>query len=70
MADYDDIDQEYDPVDIDATVEALREAWKCMPDMSLSELLDTVTPLPFVEMTNSELIETLNEFIHQSCQKL
>jgi hypothetical protein len=66
MADYNDIDQEYDPVDIDATVEALREAWKCMPDMSLSELLDTVTPLPFVEMTNSELIETLNEFIHQN----
>lgn len=66
MEGYNDIDQEYDPIDIDATVEALREAWKCMPSVSLSELLDTVTPLPFVEMTNSELIETLNEFIHQN----
>lgn len=66
MEDYNDIDQEYDPVDIDATVEALREAWKCIPSVSLSELLDTITPLPFVEMTNSELIETLNEFIHQN----
>lgn len=57
-------EQEYQ--DIDGTVEAIRAAWKCVPEMSLSELLDTVTPLPFVEMSNSELIDTLNEFIHQN----
>lgn len=61
-----DIEMEYDEVDIDATVEAIRAAWNCVPDVSLSELLDMVTPLPFVEMKNSELIESLNEFTHQN----
>ena len=54
------------PNDIDGVVEALREAWKCVPDMSLSELLDTVTPEPFCEMNSEELIESLNEFILQN----
>lgn len=66
MNSYQDIDREYDPADIDGTVEALREAWKCAPDISLSELLDSVTPMPFVEMSNAELLESLNEFIHQN----
>lgn len=66
MQDYDNIEQEYDLIDIDGTVEAIREAWRCVPDASLSELLDIVTPMPFVELSNSELIESLNEFIHQN----
>lgn len=66
MPEYNDIEKEYDPIDIDGTVEAIRAAWKCVPDVSLSELLDTVTPMPFVEMTNQELNESLNEFIHQN----
>jgi hypothetical protein len=53
-------------IDIDATVEALREAWKCIPHVSLSELLDTVTTMPFVELTNEEFISELNEFILQN----
>lgn len=57
---------EYDVQDINGTVEAIREAWNCVPEMSLGELLDTVTPMPFVEMTNQEIIESLNEFIHQN----
>lgn len=61
-----DNDDEYDYIDIDATVEAIRAAWKCVPDMSLSELLDTVTPMPFVEMTNEELITELNSFVLQN----
>jgi len=68
MLDYDEDEQEYDYVDIDATVEAIRAAWKCVPDTSLSELLDLVTPMPFVELKNSELIEVLNEFTHQNFQ--
>lgn len=63
---YDNIEDEVDVVDIDATVEAIREAWKIYPDMSLSQLIDTVTPMPFTEMTNAELIESLNEFILQN----
>lgn len=59
-------DGEYDEIDIDATIEALREAWKCVPDISLSELIDAVTPMPFCEMKNSEIIESLNEFILQN----
>lgn len=53
-------------VDIDGTVEALRAAWKCVPEMSLSELLDTVSQMPFCELSNQELIEQLNEFILQN----
>lgn len=53
-------------IDIDATIEAIREAWKLVPDMQLWEVLDEVTPMSFVEMTNSDLIEALNEFILQN----
>jgi hypothetical protein len=52
--------------DIEGTVEALKEAWECVPELSLAELLDEVTPMPFVEMTNEELRESLNEFILQN----
>lgn len=58
--------EDYNPQDIDGTVEALRAAWKCVPHLSMAELLDEVTPMPFVEMTNEELIESLNEFVHQN----
>lgn len=61
-----DLEIEYDDIDIDATIEAIRAAWKCAPDISLSELLDTATPMPFCELKNSELIESLNEFILQN----
>lgn len=67
--DYNDILDELDDteyIDIDATIEAIREAWKCVPDISLSQLLDTATSMPFCEMKNSELIEELNQFIHQN----
>lgn len=63
--DYDNED-EYDEIDIDATVEALREAWKCVPDFSLSQLLDESMSMPFCEMKNSEMIEELNEFVLQN----
>lgn len=53
-------------IDIDATVEAIRAAWKLVPHMQLSELLDTVTPMSFVEMTSRELTDELNEFILQN----
>ena len=70
---YDNIDEvlddENDYIDIDATVEALREAWKCVPTASLSELLDSVTTMPFCELKNEEIIHELNEFILQKHQK-
>lgn len=64
---WDDFDyEEREPVDIDATVEALREAWKLMPSASLYEVLDTTTHMPFMELSNQELINAINEFIHQN----
>lgn len=66
MNQFDNIEDEFDDIDIDATVEAIREAWKCVPSMSLSQLLDEVTPMPFCEMKNQEIIESLNEFILQN----
>lgn len=62
----DDIELESDYQDISGTMAALEEAWRCVPDLSLAELIDTVTPAPFSELTNSELIEALNEFVHQN----
>lgn len=62
-------DDEREYIDVDATVEALREAWKCAPGCSLSELLDSATSMPFCELSNSELIHDLNDFILQNSQK-
>lgn len=59
-------ENEDDYIDIDATIEAIRAAWKCVPDMTLSQLLDTATPMPFCEMRTDELIESLNEFVLQN----
>lgn len=65
--DWDEFDvEENDNIDIDATVEALREAWKLVPTASLYEVLDLATHMPFMELSNHELIEALNEFIHQN----
>ena len=58
--------EEQDYIDIDATVEAIRAAWRCVPHLSLSELLDNVTQMPFCELRNEELIQELNEFILQN----
>ena len=63
--DYDN-DQEYDEQDIGATVEALREAWKCVPELSLSQLLDDIMPMSFCEMKNAEIISELNDFVLQN----
>jgi hypothetical protein len=54
------------PADISATIAALETAWRCLPDMSLAELLDTILPAPMYDLTNAELVEVLNEFIHQN----
>ncbi len=67
IEEWDENEGEY--IDIDATVEAIREAWKCVPDASLSELLDLVTSMPFVELKNDELINELNEFILQNSKQ-
>lgn len=69
IREFDEIEREIDFPDIEATIEAIRAAWECVPDASLSELLDSVTPMPFVELSNAELIECLNEFIHQNSSK-
>jgi len=66
---WDEHDDEKEIPDIDATIEALREAWKCAPDASLYELLDIVTSMPFMELTNKELIQELNDYILQNTAK-
>ena len=60
------IEKESDIQDIDATVEAIRVAWKCVPTADLSELLDSIMPAPMCEMTNQEILDALNEFIMQN----
>lgn len=66
---WDEHDDEKEIPDIDATIEALREAWRCAPDASLYELLDIVTSMPFMELTNRELIQELNDYILQNTTK-
>jgi hypothetical protein len=53
-------------IDIDSAVEAIREAWKCVPDMSLEQVLEEAVPAPLCEVTNTEMIDSLNEFILQN----
>lgn len=60
------IEMEADSQDINATVEAIREAWKCVPDFNLSQLLDEAMPAPMCELPNADIIEALNEFIIQN----
>lgn len=62
---FDDL-EEVEYQDISGTIAALEQAWRCAPEASLSELIDSVTPMPFCELTNAEFIEALNEFIHQN----
>lgn len=64
MEDWDDMD--YQEIDIPLTIGALDAAWKCVPHVTLSELLDMATPAPFAMMTNEELVEALNEFTLQN----
>jgi len=52
--------------DIDAVVEAIREAWKCVPTFSLGRMLDEATSAPFYDLTSDELVAELNEFILQN----
>lgn len=52
--------------DVDATIEALRECWKCVPHMSLGELIDSVTSSPIFDLDENELLSELNEFAHQN----
>lgn len=63
---YEDNLEEVEYQDIGGTMAALEAAWRCVPEASLSELIDSVTPMPFCELSNAELIEALNEFIHQN----
>lgn len=60
------MEEETSYIDVDGTVEAIREAWKLVPHMNLSQLLDTATDMPFCELSNQELIHELNEFILQN----
>ena len=68
MEEFETVDEwtDYEENDIDRVVEAIREAWKTAPTMSLSELLDEATPAPFCELSGSELVESLNNFILQN----
>ncbi len=66
MTNEDNYDEDRDYIDVDATVEAIREAWKLVPHFSLSEVLDNATTAPFCELSNTELINELNNFIHQN----
>jgi hypothetical protein len=63
---HDDYDETSEYIDIDGTVEAIRAAWRCTPHVSLSQLLDSATSMPFCELSNAELINELNEFILQN----
>ena len=59
-------DEDNGLIDIDCTVEAIREAWKIVPHMELSEMIDVVAQAPLCELSNAEFIHELNEFILQN----
>lgn len=52
--------------DVDAVVEALRVAWKMMPEENLSHALRVITQGEEDYLGPEELLETINEFILQN----
>jgi hypothetical protein len=71
MNDYDDeqdyeLEEEHEVQDVIGVCNTIRVAWKLTPRLTLSEFFDVALPTSFTEMTDRELIEALEEFIHQN----
>lgn len=62
-----DFEVEQEGQDINSVMAQIKEAWKCVPDLSFGEFLDlalnSYSPLA---LTASEMEEMLNEFIIQN----
>lgn len=65
----DEFEEDYiecsEPFDIDKTMAQLTEAWKCVPDMSLTDFLDEII---IRDMSPDEVCEVLDDFILQNQQ--
>lgn len=59
-------DSEEQVQDINGVCNALKAAWKLLPTHPLANLLDVVLPSSVSEMSDDEIIEALDEFIHQN----
>lgn len=60
------MDDYKEPFDIERTTRQLRDAWRCIPETTFFEMLDTVFGGAYYEMTPSECEDMLNEFILQN----
>lgn len=61
--DYDDVQVEQD---INGVCNALKASWRLLPTTTLANLLDIALPSTLGEMSDQEIIEALDEFIHQN----
>ena len=61
--DYDDVQVEQD---INGVCNALKASWRLLPTTTLASLLDIALPSTLGEMSDQEIIEALDEFIHQN----
>ena len=69
-------DDEYDDWEVDDTptethdvrgvCAALKDAWLIVPHLSFGDLLSVAIPTALNELSSQEIIETLEEFIHQN----
>jgi hypothetical protein len=55
-----------EPFDISLTTKQLREAWECVPDLSLGELIEEVFGGSLHELGAEDAREMLNDFILQN----
>ena len=60
---YDEIEVEQDIVGV---CNALKASWRLLPTTTLANLLDIALPSTLGEMSDQEIIESLQEFIHQN----
>lgn len=61
------MDDYQEPVDIRSFSRKLEAAWRCIPDARFHEMLDAVFDgYDLSEVTNEEMGQLLDEFIHQN----
>jgi hypothetical protein len=64
--DFEFSDEEHEEQNVTGVCGTLKMAWKLAPKLTLAEFLDLALPSALYELTDYEIIESLEEFIHQN----
>lgn len=58
--------EEGEKQDVEGVCRRLKMAWKLIPEQTLAEVLEITLPSSITELTDIEIMEALDEFIHQN----